>query len=164
MKLYHFILACGLAVTTSMPAFSQTKQEQPTSKEASTARLVDAKNYTFVAQTALPMRGRTINLTSEYTLEVSQDTITAFLPYYGRAYSAPLDPSKGGIKFTSTQFTYDRKAGKRGGWNISITPSDVRSTQKLSLSITDDGYASLQVISNNRQPISFNGHIRKNED
>ncbi|HEY6082088.1 MAG TPA: DUF4251 domain-containing protein, partial [Chitinophagaceae bacterium] len=65
----------------------------------------------------------------------------------------------GGIQFKSRNFDYTVTEGKRGGWNILIRPKDVKDIQQLSLSVTTSGYASLQVISNSRQPISFNGYI-----
>jgi len=40
-----------------------------------------------------------------------------------------------------------------------IKPHDTQDTRLMSLSVSETGYASLQVISNNRQPITFNGYI-----
>jgi hypothetical protein len=87
------------------------------------------------------------------------DSIVSFLPYFGRAYSAPLDPTKGGIQFTSTDFEYDQTARNKGGWIINIKPRDVQDVRQLTLTVTQSGSASLQVISTNRQGISFNGRI-----
>jgi hypothetical protein len=122
--------------------------------------MINARRYTFKAQNAIPQRGSTVFLTGEYDLKVSKDTIIAFLPYYGQAYSAPMDPSKGGIKFTSTDFTYTTEKKKRG-WDVTITPKDVRDSdiRYLVLSISNDGYGSLRVFSNNRDGITFSGQI-----
>lgn len=122
--------------------------------------MINAKSYTFKAQNAMPQRGSTVFLTGEYDLKVSKDTVTAYLPYYGQAYSAPIDPNKGGIKFTSTDFNYTTEKKKRG-WDITITPKDVRDTdvRYLFLSISNDGYGSLRVFSNNRDGITFSGQI-----
>jgi hypothetical protein len=81
---------------------------------------------------------------------------------------APYNPTEGGIKFTTTKFTYNSKVGKKGGWTVIIKPTDKnisnwRDVQTMTLSISPDGYASLQVISTNRDPISFNGTIEKRE-
>ena len=46
---------------------------------------------------------RSIYLSPYYYLKVSKDTVVAYLPYFGRAYTAPADPTEGGIKFTSTK-------------------------------------------------------------
>lgn len=165
MRLFQIILGCCIAGLSSMafvPAYAQSGNPA-SSKEKRIQDWVNRKQYTFVAQRALPMRGGGRDLTSEYDLKVAGDTIIAFLPYFGRAYTAPVDPSKGGIKFTSTQFNYKSEPAKRGGWSVRITPEDNRDVQNLSLTISKDGYASLQVTSTNRQPISFHGYVKGNE-
>lgn len=147
---------------------------QTTSKDKKAARalaikdMVEAQNYVFKANYVMPMRGISRSLTSDYDLTVSKDTVSAFLPYFGRAYTAPYNPTDGGIKFTNTHFTYTSKPGKKGGWSVTIKPtgkdkniSDWRDVQILRLDISSDGYASLQVTSSNRDPISFNGTIEK---
>jgi hypothetical protein len=121
--------------------------------------LIESKNFVFIAQSAHPLSGQFRQLTSEYDLRVLGDSIVAYLPYFGRAYSAPLDPTQGGIQFTSTDFEYSQQSRKKGGWNISIKPKDARDVRQMTLSIRENGNASLQVNSNNRQSISFNGHI-----
>src|SRR5689334_12028310 len=57
----------------------------------------------FKAQSVFPSSGGIINLTSEYDLKLSRDSIIAYLPYYGRAYTA-TPGEDGGIHFTSTKF------------------------------------------------------------
>jgi hypothetical protein len=122
--------------------------------------IVESRHYVFVAQTAQPMRGGTRQLTSGYELRVAGDTITSYLPYFGRAYVAPFDPSEGGIKFTAVKANYQMKPARNGGWNIQIKPADAGDVRQLTLSISSKGFASLQVISTNRQDISFNGYIK----
>jgi hypothetical protein len=63
----------------------------------------------FVAQNVYPATGRNINLTTTYVIRLAADTVIADLPYFGRAYVAPMNPSDGGIHFTSTKFSYTTK-------------------------------------------------------
>lgn len=123
---------------------------------AAVRQKVEGKRYTFVAQSAMPMRGRTVQLTSLYDLKITGDSVISALPYYGRAYSAPINPSDNGINFTSTSFDYTSRYRKKR-WEISIRPKDIQSVSEMNLIIYSNGRASLQVTSNNRQPISFNG-------
>jgi hypothetical protein len=135
---------------------------QTASKPSATADLINAQNYRFIAQSALPMGGPTRHLTGdEYDLTVSKDTVIAYLPYYGRAYTAPIGSGGGGIKFTSTKFEYTVTPTKKGGWDIAIKPKDVQDVTQLFLSVSSEGYASLRVTSVNRQSISFNGEVVK---
>lgn len=146
-------------VTGAAIAQDSTKKSAKASKTALVRQLITTQRYAFKAQTMFPMSGRSRVLTSDYDLRVSKDTVISYLPYFGRAYSASLDPSDNGIQFTSVNFDYTVTEKKKGGWDIIIKPKDYSNVQQLSLSVSADGYASLQVTSTNRQSISFNGTI-----
>ena len=135
----------------SSSAYAQDKQD--------IKNYIDAKRFVFNAQSATPMGGRFVQLTGGYDLKISPDSVISYLPYYGRAYSAPLDPSKSGIQFTSTKFEYTKSERKKGGWDIVIKPKDVQDPRQLILTVSAGGNATLQVISNDRQAISFSGYI-----
>ncbi|MBS1917657.1 MAG: DUF4251 domain-containing protein [Bacteroidetes bacterium] len=136
------------------------KQSKEQKIEAAIKEKVESKRYAFIAQTAIPMGMRIRQLTSDYELKVSNDTLEAYLPYFGRAYTATIGSSDDGINFKTTDFTYTSTSRKKGGWNITIVPKKSGDTRQLILSITSTGYASLQVNSNNKQTISFNGYIK----
>ena len=121
--------------------------------------LVDSGNYVFHAQSAISMSGRTRQLESDYTVTVTKGKITADLPYFGEAYSAPMDPTDNGIQMTSTVFDYSVKPRKKDGWNVMIKPKDDKQVQQIALTISSEGYIGAQVVSRNRQPITFNGVI-----
>ncbi|WP_254639964.1 DUF4251 domain-containing protein [Chitinophaga sp. GbtcB8] len=146
-----------MAITCCGQLFAQDN------KKDKIKNLVASQSYVFKAQTALPMSGRTRQLTSEYEVKVAKDSVITYLPYFGRAYTAPLDPSKGGIQFTSRKFDYTVNNAKKGGWNIQISPKDADDVRQMVLMLSEDGYGTLQVTSNNRQPIMFNGYITERE-
>lgn len=148
-----------LLSTTSMIA-QDTKKQKQDEKEAAIKALVNAQRYSFEAQTALPLGMRGRQLTPGYELKVRKDTIEAYLPYFGRAYTATIGSNDGGIQFKTTDFKYTLTEAKKGGWNITIVPKNSGDTRQLTLYVSQAGYASLQVTSNNRQSISFNGYIQ----
>lgn len=146
---------------------AQTKKEKQEQKAAEVRQLVESQNYMFIPQTMLPTGGRSRQITPDFDLRVARDSILSYLPYFGRAYSAPINPTQpGGIQFKSNNFEYTVADGKKGGWDILIKPKDVNDIQQLQLNITESGFAYLQVLSTNRQPISFNGYVteRKKAD
>lgn len=150
-----------LCIMSMLLAVSLSKgQQAATPTTGDIASIVKSRKYEFVAESANPMRGRTIFLSPGYSFVVRPDSLLSHLPYYGRAYQATFDPSSAGIKFTSTDFEYTEKPRKKGGWDIQIRPKDVQQSQ-LYLSIHDNGRASLRVISIDRQTISFQGFIRQ---
>jgi len=122
--------------------------------------MIESRNYIFKAQMANPQNGSSRQLTPEYDLTISGDTIISYLPYFGRAYVAPTNPSEGGIKFTSTKFEYNPVKDEKA-WKITIKPKDDREVQQLFLEVFDNGRATLQVISTNRQGISFTGYVEE---
>ena len=155
-------------VLTAVQASAQTDK-------ATTAKLVDAKTMTFNATSAQPLasadinavlskmpggQGSTIQLSgSRYELNITKDSVVAYLPYYGRAYTATMNPDDSGIKFKSKDFTYKAQQKKKGNWIITINPKDTKDGQQLILNVGTTGYAMLSVSSNNRQPINFSGFI-----
>jgi len=137
-----------------------TKNQQTTQKEkAKLLENIQDQKYTFVPRSANPTGGRTVQLSlGYYSLKVTPDTIESYLPYFGRAYVAPMPTDEGGIKFTSTDFDYQIKEGK-DNWQVTIITNDTPSRVKMYLNIGKTGYGSLSVQDNNRQPISFSGAI-----
>jgi hypothetical protein len=133
---------------------------QAQNDEVTIKNLVESQHFIFKAQTALPSGAASRQLESDYyDVRISKDTIISFLPYFGRSYSVGNYGSDGGIKFTSTKFSYSITKTKKGGWDISIKPKDANDVRELSLSISVSRTADLKVISDNRQPISFYGYI-----
>jgi len=162
IKLF-FVLAI-FAGSTNITIAQTTKKEKQAAKAAKIKELLDARNYVFNANYVIPQRGNSRSINYGYDLVVSKDTVTAYLPYFGRVTLAPTDPSDGGVKFTSTNFDYTTKQAKNGSYNITITPKDAgtqgsKDVRYLRLNVSTSGYASLQVISNNRDPISYNGDV-----
>ena len=151
-----------LTILTAGNAFAQdSKKEERVKKAEDIKQMVSLRQFVFKAQFALPMGGSSISLTSDYEVKVLKDTVVAFLPYFGRAYSAPAYPSEGGIRFTSSDFQYNVSNKKKRGWDVVIRPKDAKSVQQLTFYISESGYGSLQVTDNNRQPITFNGYYQK---
>ena len=156
-----FILVLIVSTGLSFVNAQTPKKDKKAAKEAAIKSNVDTRQYTFLANYMLPQRGGGKSLTSEYDLRVTKDSVIAFLPYYGRAYfDVPYGGADGGIKFSSTKFSYELKDRKKGGWEIIIKPADVKNIDRLILNISTDGYASLSVTSTNRDFITFDGYLK----
>ncbi len=120
--------------------------------------LLDKKQWIFRAQMAHPMSGQAQQLTTNYDLAVRNDSLLVYLPYFGRSY-VPVIGGDGGIKFNTDLFTYKVKSRKKGGYEITLKPKNNRDVRELFLTLSDNGYGTLQVMSANRQPISFTGYL-----
>lgn len=120
--------------------------------------ILESRNYVFKARNVYPQSGRMRQLTPDYDLTVTRDNVVSYLPYFGKAYAAPINLSDGGIKFTSVKFDY--KSDKTSKyWEITIKPKDAPEVQQLYLTVFDNGNANLRVTLTNRQPISFDGNV-----
>ena len=86
--------------------------------------MINTHRFIFVAERVNPLRGSSRILTSYYDVTVKPDTIICYLPYFGRAYQAPIDPSKGGLDFKSYKFTYNVTLEDKDEWQVYINPKD----------------------------------------
>lgn len=148
-----------LLVSLSVVLLSATITFAQELDKATVEKAVNSKHFVFKARTVLPMRGASRTLTSEYDVSIIGDSVVvSHLPYFGRVYNATYG-GNGGVDFTSKKFEYKAKARKKGGWDVTVETKDVKDRQQLNFFISETGYATLQVIDNNREPISFNGYI-----
>lgn len=162
MKSLQGKMIVGALLLISLFNSSLYAQNKSDDKKAVVRELIENKRFVFRVQTVQPMQpSPNRQITSDYDLKVSPDTVISFLPYFGRAYVAPIDPSKGGIRFTSAKFEYTSRERKKGGWEILIKPQDTQEARQMSLTVSENGYANLQVVGNNRQPISFGGYVEE---
>ena len=128
-------------------------------------KAVEMSDFTFEATYAYPTGYRSVYLSPSYDVRVTPDTVKAYLPYYGRAYRAPMDPREGGFQFASTDFTYSYGPGsRRGSWMAHITILDLDRPVTFSFDIWENGSSRLVVNDFNRQSISFQGDFRIREE
>ena len=161
-RLFLKLLVLSLLVSTSLVHCSGSKKSVGiTGSDIST--MVNNKNFRFVAEQVNPLRGRSRQLTSEYDVLLKGDSLISYLPYFGRAYQAPMNPSQGGIQFTSTNFSYSANLNKKGAWVVNIIPKDYQDIQQFTFTIFENGNAGLNVTSTSKDPISFNGRIKKSK-
>lgn len=158
-----YIFASTLMLLAMMFVINDTgySQDRNATASTSTENLLTSQNFVFIAESVLPQRGGLRQLTSRYDLVVAKDSLVSQLPYFGRAFSAPMDPSQAGINFTETDYQYKVTKNRKKGWEVEISPRSVRDVRQMILSVFDNGTASLRVSSVNRQPISFNGFIKQ---
>jgi len=159
-----FMLKAGcimaLLLASVVDGSCQDSKKQKDSIQAAQIRIMlEEQRYFFVAQSTTPSRGGLRQLTGGYNLRVSKDSLVSDLPYFGRAYTASYGSTDGGIKFTSVDFGYKAEPRKKGGWNITINPKEINTCREMNLLVYEDGTASLNVSSNDKQPISFKGII-----
>jgi len=157
MRTVVVLLLCSLAVVQLSRAGDQPKK---TEKFESLKVLVESGKFVFQAQSANPLSGGKIDLTSPYTLTMNGDSVNSWLPYFGRAYRVSYGDHDGGIKFNDIaqdlSVEYDEK---KKHYDVSFQVKTKEDSYRMYLTIGMGGYANLSVTSNNRQSISYYGTI-----
>ena len=101
MKKKKQIFMLLLALLVGIPLSAQSKQEKKEQKKEAVKKLIASENYKIDVRTAMPMRGRSIPLTSPYSLEIRNDSVISYLPYFGR-----VNVLSNASKFTRTGLQY----------------------------------------------------------
>lgn len=126
------------------------------------ALVLETQDYVFTAQSIVPANGYTRQLNGLYDLRITPEKVVSFLPYMGRIYSPIINPDDGPLRFTSKDFAYSEQPQKKGGWSVTIKPKDIRTVREMTLNVSDDGYARLEVSGNDRQSVTFYGYVTSN--
>lgn len=153
-KIGRLLIPLMVSICLHSSAQSGNDQKNPDVKS-----MVLSKQYAFLVQSATTKKGKTIHLTPGYGLILNNDSIYVHLPYYGRAYNSGYGTNEdSGIQFNTHDFTYSADSAKKGRWEVTIRPKGVKVTV-MYLSISSNGYCSIRINSNDRDPISYYGSI-----
>jgi hypothetical protein len=148
--------------------------------KATTNKIIEQKNYVFVATAAIPMNSTDVSKVldrmsggggatggmiplngSNYDVSIAPDSLIAYLPFYGRSFSGSYNNNDNGYKFTAKDFSYTTTKRKRGGWDIAMSTKDLKDNVRMTLNVSENGYATLNVLSNNKQAITYNGYLKE---
>ena len=165
----NLILLCIMAIFCIIPVTAQNnKKIDPTQKEmkiqqAKSKRILDAihnKKYEISVISASPMNGKTIYLTSSYSVKISNDSVYMELPYFGVAYSASYGGGEGGIKAKNKYKDYELRIRKQGKYTSTFTVRGNEDMYKVSIDMwPSTGNAYISVQPNNKQGISYTGEV-----
>ena len=145
-----FLLASLLLSGSMIPITAQNKKKQQ--REQAVREAVDAKAYKINVDRVMPMKGGSKHLTSDYSLEIRNDSVYSYLPYFGVAYNVPYGGGKG-LNFSAPLSEYTSTYSKKGNAKITL---EVRNEEDNYLyNITSN----IQVTPTNRQSISFSGEM-----
>jgi hypothetical protein len=155
-----------VSIASANVAYAQGNKNDKKAELAEIVKKVINSNNYFFAPRYANSSGGSFDVPSNYTLNITKDSVTVYLPYYGRSQGqAPgADNNNETINFTWTKFSYVVNQDKKGNYDILILPPAqqalaMKDAKSLRLKISMDGSASLQVLSVNRSPISFDGSI-----
>ena len=163
MKAIRIIFSLLLIMAISIPTLSaQTKKEKKELKKQAVEKLITSGKYKIDVNRALTARGRSVMLTSPYSVEIRNDSIISHLPYYGRAYSIPYGGGEG-LNFKAPLTDYKLDWDKKGTAKIKFTARSTEDKFDFDIDIFSNGSSTIFVNMQNRQSINFQGEVDMTE-
>lgn len=163
MKAIRIIFSLLLIMAISIPTLSaQTKKEKKELKKQAVEKLITSGKYKIDVNQTLPARGRSVMLTSPYSVEIRNDSIISHLPYYGRAYSIPYGGGEG-LNFKAPLTDYKLDWDKKGTAKIKFTARSTEDKFDFDIDIFSNGSSTIFVNMQNRQSINFQGEVDMTE-
>ena len=158
MKKLLIIMIVSLAVCACSTLTSAERAE----REAKTAQAVEKalteRQYTVDIQMMYPRRGKAVNVTSDYSLQVKGDTLVSYLPYFGRAYNVPYGGGKG-LNFTAPISEYHTAKGRNGATMITMKVINEEDIYSFRLEIFSNGNTSIDLTARERESINYSGQM-----
>ena len=178
--LFFMALALSLNVASSQTRAEKKalkKQEQEESYNI-TKQLIESGKYEFEATWATPLSGdisrlnlvggnnvfigNRVNLIGNSNfVRVNNKDANIFLPYFGRAFRVTNNRGGSGLEFEGTLEKYNVKYNDaKHKIEIKFTTKNTKDQLRFHIEITSKGGAVINVNSNNRQSIRYEGDIK----
>lgn len=143
------LVGCATAEERAARAAEQAKAVKTALQE---------RNYQIAVNRMYPSRGASKIVSSGYSVEVRNDSLISYLPYFGRAYDVPYGGGNG-LNFSAPIRNYKESQTKSDLRHIEIDVKNDEDTYLYTLDIFDNGSADINVRSRQREPISFSGQM-----
>ena len=119
---------------------------------------LDKREYKISINRMLPMQGGSKNVSYGYSVEVRNDSLFSYLPYFGGAYEVPYGGGKG-LSFDAPIVHYQETKAKNGSRQIAIELKNDEDNYTYSITVFDNGSSSIDVQARKRERISFTGEM-----
>jgi len=156
-------LLASIFLFLSITSFGQhSKAEKKQARYQAVLDLIETEQFEYTANAANPQRAPRIDLTTNPNyLRVDKGKAAAEIPYFGRSFSGGYSSSDGGIRFDNEFDSYEvDKNDKKRRVMIRFSIKGEDDSYRCTLSIASLESATLSVISNKKQTISYTGRIR----
>ena len=159
MKKWIFpLLAAALLVSACGILGSETREERA-AREAREAQMVregiENADFTIDITRMYPLRG-TGKTVSNYSIKVKDGVLDSHLPYIGQAWRVPYGGGHA-LNFEAPIADYTVMQTSKDGYEIHISVRTDEDQHLYRITLFDNGTASLDVQSYNRERISYSG-------
>ncbi len=152
------LVAISAAILLSGCATSEEKAAQMAELSANVTNALNNRDYKIAIDRMYPMRGSSRHVSFGYSVEVRNDTLISYLPYFGRAYNVPYGGGKG-LNFTAPIGDYQEFMKRNGQRHIEIDVTNDEDTYFYTIEVFDNGSSSIDVQARQRERISYSGNL-----
>lgn len=152
------VLGSLALVMLSGCATAEERAARAAEQKKKVATALMERNYKIAVDRMYSMRGSSKSVSYGYSVEVRNDSLISYLPYFGRAYSVPYGGGKG-LNFSERIGSYQESLEKNGKRHIEIGLKNDEDTYLYTIDVFDNGNSSIDVQSRQRDRISFSGDM-----
>ncbi len=139
-------------------ASSEERAARAAEQVANVKAALTARNYKIAVSRMYPRSGAAKSVSYGYSVEVRNDSLFSYLPYFGRAFDVPYGGGKG-LNFDAPIESYNETQLENGKRHIEIGLKNDEDTYLYTISVFDNGNSSIDVQSRRREPISYSGEM-----
>jgi hypothetical protein len=155
------LLVCGVNTVRAQNSLKDDEAK----KAAEVKTLVNSGRYTFSAE-KVHTKGETQSAGYGTVLDISKDTLIAYLPDLGKDPGSPVSAKAPGI--TCIHFAYKMTQASDSSYDVSIVPEekyvkDLRNIKDIDIHISKIGYADVKVSTTNHGELKYHGYIMQHE-
>ena len=159
MKRFLVSIACMAGVALLIGCGTTANSAEATAEQAAMVReMLSERHYRIGVNFMYPLKGPSRSLTSDYSVEVRNDSLISHLPYFGEAYDLPYGGGQG-LNFSERISSYADYQKKKDEFVVEIGVKNSEDIFVYTINIFDNGRSSIDVRSRKRDPISFSGEM-----
>ena len=116
------------------------------------------RHYKISVDHMYPMKGGSKSVSPSYSVEVRNDSLFSYLPFFGRAYQVPYGGGKG-LNFSERIGSYRESLVKNGRRHIEINVRNDEDSYLYVIEGFDNGNSDIEVQAQQRERISYSGEM-----
>ena len=152
------VVACALAVLISSCATPEERAARAAEQARKVTAALKERNYKISVNRMIPLRGNSKTVSYGYGVEVRNDSLLSYLPYFGHAYNVPYGGGKG-LNFSAPIESYRESQPKDDRRHIEISLTNDEDTYQYIIDIFNNGSANIDVIPRERDRITYYGEL-----
>ena len=156
--LFSILLGSSACAMLSGCASAEERAARAAEQAAKVTKALEARDYKIAVNRMYPMKGSSRSVSYGYSVEVRNDSLISYLPYFGGAYNVPYGGGKG-LNFSERIGSYRESQKNNGERQIEINVTNEEDSYIYLIKVFSNGNSSIDVTSRQRDHISYSGEL-----